>query len=367
MKGHRSQNVGSKSQAKNQTNLTKTKKKSSSGGSSSCRNILELLFFVFCMACAGTVGYLTGYKPTEEMCPSSGENTAIISGTTKTVKNTKICNSNPSEGSSGPVPLYKETGFTFDEIKTMWKCPHAADNSVEMTNKLFPTDMEMSKTKWKSIITVDPQAFYSKYLTQYPGDVRAQPVIVFSHNKTLENFDHMSKICTVFDIAMIPDKPGVCVAVTETYHDTAAYHMLHATKQTDGSFAIDAKTTADHILPEPNNYAAARALLVSFFEQNEIVQKAVNSIPRPRDGKPLVGVLLEDPFDIEQFENSVASALKVGVPKSKFVIFTTSKDVKYNTWKDGIRIVLLNTLADVGKVGESDVGLKMRRYFLQAW
>jgi hypothetical protein len=35
----------------------------------------------------------------------------------------------------------------------------------------------IAQTKWKSIISVEPKAFFDKYLSQYPGDTRAiQPV-----------------------------------------------------------------------------------------------------------------------------------------------------------------------------------------------
>jgi hypothetical protein len=57
-----------------------------------------------------------------------------------------------------------------------------------------------------------------------------QPVTIFSH-KPLEKFEELGEVCKVLDIAVIPDKPGVCVAVTETYHDVASYHMLHADRK----------------------------------------------------------------------------------------------------------------------------------------
>jgi hypothetical protein len=55
-----------------------------------------------------------------------------------------------------------------------------------------------------------------------------------NHNfdsKPLDKFKDIPEVCKVLDVAVVPDTPGVCVAVTETYHDVASYHMLHADKQ----------------------------------------------------------------------------------------------------------------------------------------
>jgi hypothetical protein len=227
--------------------------------------------------------------------------------------------------------------------------------------------MKLEKTKWKSILTVEPKAFFDKYLTQYPGDTRAvQPVIVFSH-KPLENFDQLSDVCKVIDIAIVPDKPGVCVAVTETYHDVASYHMLHADRQTDGSFALTANSMEGRTLPNEKAYSAARALLLDFFKYGDSVQKAVNEAPRYGKGKVAIGCLVEDGDDLELFMNSVASAGRAGISKSKFAVFTSQKRIKEDMSKTGIKIIYMPDLELVGTSGDADVGPKLRRFFLQAW
>ena len=49
-----------------------------------------------------------------------------------------------------------------------------------LNQQIFPKENNLDKTKWKSILTVEPKAFFDKYLQQYPGDTRAaQPVVVF--------------------------------------------------------------------------------------------------------------------------------------------------------------------------------------------
>jgi len=41
---------------------------------------------------------------------------------------------------------------------------------------MFPSDSNIEKTKWKSIVSLEPKSFFSKYLSQYPGDTRAVQV-----------------------------------------------------------------------------------------------------------------------------------------------------------------------------------------------
>ena len=135
----------------------------------------------------------------------------------------------------------------------MWKCSHAEGNNSEINQQILPEDISIEKTKWKSILTVEPKAFFKKFLSQYPGDTRAtQPVLIFSH-KPLNHFDEVTDICKVIDVAVVPDRPDVCVAITETYHDVASYHMLHAERQTDGSFALAANSLEGRVLPTGTN------------------------------------------------------------------------------------------------------------------
>lgn len=264
-------------------------------------------------------------------------------------------------------PLTKDGGFTIEELKTMWECSHAEADEHEVHKQIFPDDMNMGKTKWKSIITVEPKAFFKKYLSQYPADTRAvQPVVVFSH-KPLNNFNELSDVCKVIDIAIVPDKPGVCVAVTETYHDVASYHMLHADRQKDGTFALTGNSIEGRTLPTEPAYAAARALLLDFFKYGEKVNSAVESIPRFNKGRVVVGCLVDDSEDLELFLNSVKSAAQVGISKNKFAVFTTSQSVVEDMKNTKMKVVYLPELKSVGTTGDANVGPKLRRYFLQAW
>jgi hypothetical protein len=324
------------------------------------RMIVEFMLFLVWLFCTGIAGYFLGYSPNNPDCPDIPQQASVV------VKK-KNCTNEKLQPLSGILPLVKEGGFSIEELKTLWKCSHAEAGSDEVNKQIFPEDMNLQRTKWKSILTVEPKAFFDKYLTQYPGDIRAvQPVVVFSH-KPLSKFEEISEVCKVLDVAIVPDKPGVCVAVTETYHDVASYHMLHADRQEDGTFALTSNSLEGRTIPTEPAYAAGRALLLDFFKHSDAVSKAVLDCPRYGKGRVAIGSLIEDSEDLELFMNSVASAGKVGISKTKFCAFTTSQQVKDDMSKTGVRLVFLPELAEVGTRGDANVGAKVRRYFLQAW
>ena len=60
----------------------------------------------------------------------------------------------------------KPGGYSLDELKTMWQCSHAVSNYSQATDRIFPADKGIEQTKWKSIISVEPKAFFDKYLSQ---------------------------------------------------------------------------------------------------------------------------------------------------------------------------------------------------------
>lgn len=334
------------------------------------RTMVEFLLFIVWLVCTGFAGYYVGHDPSKVSCPD----VATLSVPAQSIVQTEVikvpdnaptpCQSTGTE--STPVPQ-KLGGYTFEELESLWECSHAVGNMSELNAAIIPKDLHMEKTKWKSIITVEPKSFFEKYLSQYPGDTRAvQPVVVFSH-KPLKSFDEMGETCKVLDIAVVPDKPGVCVAVTETYHDVASYHMLHADRQKDGSFALTSNFVDGRVLPDDKAYAAARALILDFFRHGEEVLKAMHAVPKFSKGKVVVGVFVDDAVDMELFLNSYASANKQGVSKGKFCVFTTSRQVNEDMAKSGIKVIYLPMLAEVGRNGDANVGSELRRYFLQAW
>ncbi len=78
---------------------------------------------------------------------------------------------------------------------------HQGDDTI-INKRIYPKEGNYDKTKWKTILAVEPKAFFDKYLSQYPGDTHAvQPVVVFSH-KPLETFAEISEVCKVMDIAV---------------------------------------------------------------------------------------------------------------------------------------------------------------------
>jgi hypothetical protein len=350
--------------------------------SSALRSTIEIMLFIAWLGLTGLAGYYMGYDPNSIACPdlhndmSSSAVPEPASSATAHDLSLEPCpeedtaadsKAEEADDISGVPPLFKEGGYSFQELKDIWSCSHATGNDSQLYKDLLIDTANLDKTKWKSILTVEPKKFFDKYLTQYPADTRAlQPVVVFSH-KPLSSFDELSEVCKVMDIAVVPDKPGVCVAVTETYHDVASYHMLHADRQKDGSFALTSNHVDGRTLPSEQSYAAARALLLDYFKYNDNVDAAMKDVPKFGKGKVVVGVLVEDATDVELFLNSFASATKAGVSKGKFCVFTTSKEVKEDLEKTGVVIIYLPQLAKVGTVGDANVGAKLRRHFLQSW
>ena len=210
--------------------------KSQSNKKGSClRTTLEVLLFLVWLACTGIAGYIFGRTPLKLLesgkCPQSPP--------PEIIRKTQHCEEDYNI-TRGDIPVTPETGYSFEEIKKLWACSRANSYSdiTKENSRILPKNEQLKKTKWKSVISIDPKPFFDKYLSQYPGDMGAiQPVVLFSH-KPLKSMNDIPTVCKVLDIAVVPDVPGVCVAVTETYHDVASYHMLHADKQPDGTFAL---------------------------------------------------------------------------------------------------------------------------------
>ena len=349
-------------------------------GTSCVRLVLELVFFFGWLFCTGLAGYFVGhtYQLSNPVgCPGEGENVQVSEPGGGQAAGTKGLSKPPcfkrekrleskqgSDSHNNYISLNaEESGYTVDELKKLWTCSHAEANATLANQQIFPDGNGLEKTKWKSILSVEPKAFFSKYLHQYPADTRAsQPVVVFSH-RPLEDVEKISEVCKVIDVAVVPDTPGVCVAVTETFHDVASYHMLHADRQEDGTFALTSNSVAGRTLPEEEDYAGARQLLVEFFRHQEDVAAAVKKVQKFPAPKVTVGVLVEDKDEAALFLNAFAYARKTGIAINKFCVFTTSKEVKALLAETGVVVIPLFQLTSAG----ASVSRKMRRHFLQAW
>jgi hypothetical protein len=330
-----------------------SKSKTKSG--SCLRTVLELIFFVGWLICTGVAGYFTGLSPYSEICPpSSSSSSADLSAHVVPAVAQVKCATTAGDRSA------------YSELKRQWTCSRAEANYTEVNKLLFPKEGSYEKTKWKSILTVEPKAFFDKYLTQYPGDTRAvQPVVVFSH-KPLSTMEEVPDVCKVMDIAIVPDKPGVCVAVTETYHDVASYHMLHADKQADGTFALTANNLEGRILPDEKAYAAARALLLEYFTHAEYVNGFMTSVPHYDNNRVAIGVVLENLEEAKLFKNSLATGKAVGISHTKYVVFTTSQEVE-TSFKGPAnpKVIYLPEIADFGRKGNYICDLLMFLNFVK--
>lgn len=330
------------------------------------------------MLFTGFAGYLVGYSSTPD--PTSTGTTIRVDESAEN-RNAKKCSERiPTKyiPRKTPCPIvntssdrgrgeYKE--FSLHEIKRMWTCSRAVGNKTYVNKKLLPSDGSLEKTKWKSILAVEPNEFFKTYLSQYPGDTASvQPVVVFSH-KPVNNLKDVSSTCKVIDIAIVPDSPGVCVSVTETFHDVASYHMLHADRQPDGSFALTSNSMKSRVLPDENAYSAARAMLSEYFSYQKKVEALIRSIPKPstKIRTQLVGTFVDGTEESQLFMNSFRHAMKAGVPSTKFWVFTSNVKVRDAMMKAGIHQLYIPEFEKVGKYGYGDVGPKLRRYFIQAW
>lgn len=198
---------------------------------STIRTILEFIMFITWLFITGLAGYFMGQTPALKKCNTIENEVQTKSNDMKSVSSVSDCfyDSSTSGSGIGLGVAYHKDGYSYKELIRMWTCSQATAEFTQANKLIYPKNQD--KTKWQSIISFEPKAFFQKYLSQYPADIKAvQPVIVFSH-KPLAKFEELSDVCKVLDISVVPDSPDVCVAVTETYHDVASYHMLHADKQ----------------------------------------------------------------------------------------------------------------------------------------
>jgi ribosome modulation factor len=293
-------------------------------------------------------------------------------------------------GKSGDVTA----GYTLTELRQQWLCSwsHAEDSQVHQTVPI--KNGGKSKTKWQSILTMDPKEFATRYMPQYPKDtVIDEPVVVFSH-KPLTHINELDEVCKVLDVAVIPDAPGTCVSVTETFHDVASYHMLHAERTPRGDFILAANAVQDRHVPTEPDYDNARGLLLNYFNGRLAVESAMTGLPRKAPKKDpdllkaadqpkkdysvapiptdvdVLGCLVDTMDELSLFKNSVEHAKKYSVRASTFTVFTTSGDVSREAKSMGCKVVYTPKMASTGnslKVADETTKMEIRRFFLHSW
>lgn len=137
------------------------------------RTFIEVILFVSWLGFTGIGGYFFGQSTARRVCPSApipGE----ISVETLAVRPKCIPNTNSDSRGVGTSigATYRDGGYSFDEIKTMWKCSQAISNYSQASDRIYPADSKMGQTKWKSIISVEPKAFFDKYLSQVRSNMK---------------------------------------------------------------------------------------------------------------------------------------------------------------------------------------------------
>ena len=139
-------------------------------GGSWLRTLIEFVLFLGWLIFTGIGGYFVGHAPLSQICPpNSLEDVAASAAVAAEVASRPKCipRVKTSLGSgTGIGAIQKDGGFSFDELKTMWQCSHAISNYTQATDRIYPDSKGMDQTKWKSIISVEPKAFFDKYLSQ---------------------------------------------------------------------------------------------------------------------------------------------------------------------------------------------------------
>jgi hypothetical protein len=264
-------------------------------------------------------------------------------------------------------------------------------------------------TRWAGVIAADGPTFWKRWLHQYPSDmVSDRPALIFSHENAIKHGSKkLWKTCKIMDVAIIPDVPGVCAAITETMQDNQAYHPLTSTVvkssandhnrytvRSDGSVmfipehhlgdggdSLGARGRAKP-LPQTDDYSCAREALKMFFEKSDVMKDALSLIPVQNQTHPdyrrtqWVGCVVEDESDLELLRNSVMSTIKIGVHPTKFWVFTTNPSLKVKmdtihlgkNIPQGIQSVVLTGL-ELNEIGNT-VCKKSRNFkthFMQIW
>lgn len=331
-------------------------------------SILEFILFFVWILSTGYIGYYFGSQSGLQLpCPPVEDE----------LIHTKVsdCSNFVNKNS------YNE----LNDLRMSWACSKAKFNaSIPMSQ---PT-IDLKRTMWKSIIYAEPYEFSKKYLSHYPGDlVISQPVVILSH-KPLNSFSQIDDVCKVLDIAIVSDSPGVCVAISETYHDVASYHMLHAAKDANGKLTMSSNPVQDRNIPSEEAYEFARKLLLEYFEHTEGVNKAFKAaLPnavamltktggsalkkgglvmlKPAKKLPLlVGCVILNLLEYELLLNSMATLEHSGGSKKNVVIVTPVTAV-YRLAK-----LLPVKLVYVPAIDRENINIttpQIRRAFLQAW
>ena len=168
---------------------------SGSGGGGWIRSVLETVLFVVWLIFTGIGGYFVGYTPSPvQTCPPQPapvvitpqiEVPIVVPKCIPREPSVKIpppssSSSSSSSGTNGVGyalgAVESEGGFTMDDIKQMWKCSHAVETPTSPKDRMFPSDGNIEKTKWKSIISLEPKSFFERYLSQYPGNICDVPL-----------------------------------------------------------------------------------------------------------------------------------------------------------------------------------------------
>lgn len=292
-------------------------------------------------------------------------------------------------------------------IDELQQCPQAATakrHAPSMPPLEKEVHLQLNGTKWAGGLAIPPKVFFDTWLKQYPPNTAsAHPVLLFAHERGIRHGSSRAKdFCRVMDVALVPDRPGLCTSITETNHDMASYHMLvsevaedsatnpknyHQGVQADGQLEyvprhhLSSNSMNSRSLPKEAHYARARDAYDFYFDhEDEVARSLREHVPIHNASEPgyrrtqWVGCVVMDTDEADLFYNSVITALNLGVNFKKFWAFTPYKHVRDHLAQRplpkradllGVQVVLLKNLEDFAK-GKMKADM-LTTHFLQAW
>ena len=349
--------------------------------------------------------------PDEEDCSSNLISNSSISFTTN-------ANANVNKNE-------EDDDLVYDDLQYIWNCKD--DSPMEDVHIHSHRDRkDEGQTRWSGIIGVDEGKFFKKWLKQYPGHLWSKhPVLVFGHEKSITKGSNMlHRNCRIMDVALIPDQPGLCAAVSETNSDMTSYHMLRSDVLKDSVIdpnnyrledipnnnKIKGSSNGNGIgnsnskykrrwiympkhhlssnslhrkkLPDDAAYETARQIMIMFFNYTEKIQTFLSVLPKQNQTQASyrrtqwVGSYIDTLEDMQMYETSIRSSIHKGVNPIKFWAFTSSieikdalqaSDISSKGDNKGIQTVYIPLLATLQEETKDKVHKKHWLRFIRVW
>jgi hypothetical protein len=333
----------------------------------------DIALFVLWIVCTGLAGYFHGSLTT-----SQADVVKCVDLITSI--DTAILAEESCEHS------FENHAHIWDSTDTLWHIKQARFEEASTNVLHHIKSVDLSRTKWSSVVSIEPRAFFSKYLTQYPGDMEiSEPVVVFSQ-KHISTIDDIATECKLFDVVILPDSSGKCVSISETTADIASLHMLHATVGKNEKLISVENPVDGRVLPTEHTYHKARALLLDYFDRSQGVISAFQQVfpfsntAKPNKKRPsklasiqphhdrktiYIGCLILNNEEIQLFKNSLLSLTRLKFSEKNIVVITPEQHIKVALKE--LKMSNIIYIPKVKELSDNDISPAHFRSFLQIW